>query len=138
MGLMGLADGFIRSETTLDLGDDGIVTHRSDNGSVTSASALDYTLATGEAASVTIGEDTTVWALTQASSDSAFRPSHRVRLSAEAITPADIALGSEVMVSATSQADGSFLASRIVVKPIAEVVGGADAAAEVTEDASDA
>jgi hypothetical protein len=144
---MGLSDSIVRTETTVDLGDDGIVTHRADNGSVTSATdtALEYTLATGETASVTIGEDTAAWALSQASSTTSLRPSRRVRLAAEAIAPADIAVGSAIMVTATSQEDGSFLATRIVVKPAAEASDEGtesadttteDAAADATEDAS--
>lgn len=138
MGIVGLSDGFVRSETTLDLGDDGIVTHRADNGSVTGASdaGLDYTLATGEPASVTIGEDTVVVALAEVSSDTGLHSFRRAWVSAEEIAPADIAVGSEVIVSATSQEDGSFVADRIVVKPTAEDADVAEAA-ETTEGTGD-
>jgi hypothetical protein len=109
--------GFIRSETTYQT-DAGTVTQRVDLGTVTAtgAASLDYTLATGEAATVTTDDATQVIGFTAAASD----VFDRGRMGAEQVALADIPAGAEVAVWAESQADGTYLAQRIVVRPDAQ------------------
>ena len=115
-------DQFIRREITVDLGDAGIVTYRTDHGTVTSTSEteLAYSLATGETATVVTGEDTVVWTVVVPDDEATWGPLRRPRMMAEELALSDIAADSEVTVWATSQDDGTFLAGRIVVHPAAE------------------
>jgi hypothetical protein len=75
IGLRGLArgmwDGLVRSETTYQTDEGGLVTQRIDNGilSVAAEDSVDYTLATGESATATVDEDTNVIAFTTESVD---------------------------------------------------------------------
>ena len=124
--------GFVRTETTYQTDEGGFVTRRIDDGTLSAATdaSLDYTLATGEAASVTLDADTEVVAFTSESVDFG-RGFHRERLVGEEIAATEIPAGSQIVVSADSQDDGSFLAQRVVVQP---AVDETDAVAE--EDAS--
>jgi hypothetical protein len=127
------SDGFVRSETTYQAKDGTVTTQRVDNGTVSavSESSLDYTLATGETVTVTIGEDTEVVAFTTETVDFG-RGFHRDRLVGESIAVTDIVAGSEVAVAAESQADGTFLAGRIIVQPTEDEAAAEDDAG--TED----
>jgi hypothetical protein len=142
-GGMGLGlddvDGVVRRETTLDLGEDGIVTQRVDHGTVASVAepGLTYTLATGEEASVTTDADTQVIAVSEPATDD-MRPFGRgMRMTAEEVALADIAAGSEVVVWAQSQEDGTFLAQRIVFQPAADETADDAAATDSAEGTSD-
>ncbi len=130
----------MRRETTVQL-EDGVVTRRVDNGTVsaTSDTSLDYALATGESASVTTDEDTQVVAFTEQTVE---RRGHtRTRLAPEEVALADIESGSQVVVWAQSQDDGTFLAQRIVIRPMldeatdAADIDSADVDAAVVDDA---
>jgi hypothetical protein len=140
-GGMGLGlddvDAFVRRETTLDLGEDGIVTQRVDHGTVASVAeaGLTYALATGEEASITTDADTQVIALSEPATDD-MRPFGRgMRMTVEEVALADVAAGSEVVVWAQSQEDGTFLAQRIVIHAAADEAAATDAA-EGTSDSS--
>jgi hypothetical protein len=116
-GLGARLDGLVRLEATLQT-DAGIVVERREHGTATAASAesLDYTLATDEPVSVAVDGDTRIVAYTQDDASSGWdRPFRRFRVTAEAIDPADIPVGSDVVVWSRQQDDGSFLAQRIVV-----------------------
>ena len=80
--------GFVRTETTYQTDEGGFVTRRIDDGTLSAATdaSLDYTLATGEAASVTLDADTEVVAFTSESVDFG-RGFHRERLVGEEIPP---------------------------------------------------
>jgi hypothetical protein len=137
-GFGGMMDSFVRRETTVDQGEDGIVTRRVDNGIVASASdsGLDYTLQTGESATVTIDEDTQAYAFserTESNEDQCRRCFRGPRLIPTEITVAAIEAGSDVVVWSESQDDGSFLAQRIVVRP---TVDEATEAVDATTDAA--
>lgn len=135
------ADQLVRTETTYEA-EDGLVTRRIDSGTLESASdaGLDYSLSTGESASVITDEDTMVVALSEQTVEVGRRGFSRDRLVPEEIALADIESGAEIRVWAESQDDGTFLAQRIVVQPVAEAedatdeAGAADAAA--SEDAA--
>jgi hypothetical protein len=144
--LAGAFDGFVRSETTFET-EDGLVTRRVDNGTVTIAgdASIDYALAGGETATAAIDEDTQVIALSLETVEVGLRGFSRERLLPEAIEVAEIAAGSEIVLWATSEADGTFLADRIIVQPPADVTDDdvasgddavADDAAEVEAEAS--
>jgi hypothetical protein len=124
-------DQFVRTETTYEA-EDGLVTRRVDNGTVQSAgdAALDYSLSTGESASVAIDEDTSVIAFSEQTVEVGRRGFSRERMVPEEIVLADIESGAEIVVWAESQDDGTFLAQRIVVQPAAD-----DDAAEVPDEA---
>jgi hypothetical protein len=118
-------NGFVRSETIYQT-DAGTVTQRIDQGTVTTVgeAGLDYTLATGETASVTTDDATQVIGF---SADGAASDGFgRGRMGAEQIALADIPAGAEVAVWAESQADGTYLAQRIVVRPEATATTDSD------------
>ncbi len=132
-------DGLVRRETTVDLGEDGIVTQRVDRGTVASVAeaGLTYALATGEEASVTTDADTQVIAVSEAATDDV-RPFGRgMRMTAEEVALADVAAGSEVVVWAQSQEDGTFLAQRIVIQPAADETAATDPAEEASDSTTD-
>jgi hypothetical protein len=139
-GLAGGAfDDFVRSETTI-MADEGPLTQRVDQGTVSSVSegSIDYTLATDEAASAATDEDTQVIAFTAQTVERGGLFGNgfsRERLVAEPIEMADIAAGSSVVVWATSQDDGSFLAQRIIVQPTVDETTSDEVAPE--SEASD-
>lgn len=138
-GRLGMvADSFVRHETTWQT-DDGLVTQRTDNGTVASVATatLEYTLATGETASVSTDDDTEVIAFGEETVEFGRRGFSRQRLMPESIELADISAGSEVVVWAASQADGTFLAQRIVIQPLADEADEANAEAETEVEASE-
>jgi hypothetical protein len=111
----------VRRETTFEA-EAGLVTRRVDNGTVSSAAggSLDYSLATGESATVTTDDDTSVIAYSEQTVEIGRRGFSRDRLVPEEIELADIESDAEIVVWAESQDDGTFLAQRIVVQPAAE------------------
>jgi hypothetical protein len=110
--------GFVRHETIYQT-EDGTITQRTDAGTVASTgeASLEYTLATGETASVTTDDSTEMVSLSAESMELGNSGRIRERLVPETVTLADLAAGAEVVVWAESQADGSFLAQRIMVRP---------------------
>jgi hypothetical protein len=134
---LGAVDGFVRQETTLET-DDGIVTRRVDNGTLVSASesSVDYSLADGQSASATIDEDTEVVAFEEDIVEVGRRGLMRRHLSATSVEPTDLTAGAEVLVWAESQADGTFVAQRIVVQP--EATPDEDAATSDTDPSAGA
>jgi hypothetical protein len=140
----GAWDGLVRSETTYQTDEGALVTQRIDNGtlSVATETSVDYTLATDEAATVALDEETQVIGFTTESVDFG-RGFERQRMVGESIAVTDIAAGSEIVVWASSQEDGSFLAQRIVVRPTVEETDDEattedDAAAEDTTEVAPA
>jgi len=131
-------DSFVRRETTL-VADTGVVTRRIDNGTATASAddSLDYSLANGESASVTTDEETRVMAVSEQTGEVGRRGHARTRLVPVEISLADIEAGSEIIVWAESQEDGSFLAQRIVVRPDMDADTD-DAAGAATDDAAGA
>jgi len=134
-GLADRLDQFVRRETTMEV-EDGVLTHRVDNGSAASASeaGLEYTLATGETASVSVDADTNVIAFSEQTVER--RGRSRERLVPQEIALADIEAGSDVVVWAQSTDGNDFLAQRIVVRPMADEASDASDAGE-TEAATD-
>jgi len=132
-------DSFIRTETTFE-DDDGLVTKRVDNGTVSGASdaALEYTLATGETASVSTDDDTQVVAFSEQTVEVGRRGISRERMVPEQVALADIEAGSEVVVWSESQDDGSFLAGRIVVQPVLDEDSDEMTDAATTDETEDA
>jgi hypothetical protein len=113
------ADGFIRRDVTYET-DAGIVTDRTDQGTVSGVAdaTLEYTLASGETATVTTDADTEIISLTSETVESNSGRT-RTRLQSDTVALADVPVGAEVVVSSESQADGTFLADRIVIRPAA-------------------
>ena len=126
MGIAGQLDQFVRRETTVET-DDGLVTQRVDNGTATATgeASLDYSLASGETASVVTDDETEVVAFSEQTVELGRRGIARQRLVGELIELGDVAAGSEIVVWSGSQADGSFLAQRIVVRPVADATEAA-------------
>lgn len=133
-------DDFIRRETMV-LTEDGSTTRRVDNGTFSAATetSLDYTLATGETVSVAIDEDThavTVVAPAEADHIEGAPPPLPTEISV-----ADIESESQIVVWAQSQDDGSFLAQRVMVRPVRAAEGdqagdAADAEAAAIDSAA--
>jgi hypothetical protein len=141
-GLMDAVDGDVVRHETIIQTEDGAVTHRTDLGTVATAgeASLEYTLATGETATVLTDEDTEVVSVTLQSVDLGNSGRTRDRLVPETVALADIPAGAEVVVWAQSQADGSYLAQRILVRPAVDetmddsaTAPSDDAGAEITE-----
>lgn len=145
----GQIDDFVRRETMLQT-EDGTTVRRVDNGTLNAATdtSLDYTLSTGETVSVTIDEDTqaVAFAAPEETAEGEGRRRFRgPRLRASEVAVSDIEAGSQIVVWATSEDDGAFVAQRIVVQPEvqtedAESVDATDAANldTVTLDVPDA
>jgi hypothetical protein len=131
-GIGGMVDDFVRTETTLQT-DDGLITKRVDNGTVSSAAdaGLEYTLSTGDSATVTTDEDTKVVAFSEQTVEVGRRGLSRERMVPEEVAIGDIEAGSEVIVWAESADDGTFIAQRIVVQP------DLDEATDTEADAAD-
>jgi hypothetical protein len=146
---LGDVDGFVRQETTIET-DDGILTRRVDNGTLASASAgsVEYSLADGQSASATIDEDTEIVAFDEEVVDLGRGGLMRRQLSATSVEPTDLTAGADVIVWAESEADGTYVAQRIVVQPEATAdedastsesdADAADPAAEASPEASPA
>jgi hypothetical protein len=110
-GILGHFESLV-SQVVVSVADNGeFVTDRVDHGTVTAvdAASISVSLATGETSTAAIDADTDV---------AAFDLSERPIYDDAAV--ADIAAGAEVMVWSESQADGSFLAERIVIIPAEE------------------
>lgn len=138
-GGFGIANGdVVRTETTVQDGNGVVTVYRVDNGTsgTTSDTSLDYTLATGETASVTVDGNTQVYNVTEQSVAAGRRGLMRQRLVPESIAVTDIAAGSDVTVWATSQADGSYLAQRIVVQPAATASSSTDDSGATSDSGS--
>lgn len=133
LGLDG--DGVVRTESIVDLGEAGFLTRRVESGTVTAAGEADlsYTLANGEAVSVTTDEDTEILALTEVSEDEDGGLLRRRAMTLDEATLADIPADAEVVVWSEAGESGTFVAQRIVVQPSADAASDDDAAA--TEEA---
>jgi hypothetical protein len=133
----GAMDGFVRHETIYQTAD-GTVTRRTDMGTVASTgeTSLEYTLATGETASVTTDDTTEIIALSTETVELGRRGLMRERWVPETVTLADLAADTNVVVRAESQADGSFLAQRILVRPAAETTADDATVDGSTDDAA--
>jgi hypothetical protein len=125
-------DALVRQETTYQT-DDGLVTHRVDNGTVVSISgdSVEYSLADGQTASASLDDDTEVIAFEEETVEVGRRGMMRQRLAAQEVDPSSIAVGSEVLVWSESTGDGTFAAQRLVVQP--EVTASDDSAADATD-----
>jgi hypothetical protein len=132
----GAIDGFVRHEVTYQT-EDALLVRRTDQGTVASTgdAVVEYTLATGEAASVSTDEDTHVLTFTTETVEVGRSGFARERMVPQTVTLADIAAGSEVVVWAQSQEDGTFLAERIIVRPAADVAADGSAAIEADAEA---
>ena len=142
-GLLGAAvDGFVREEMTFQT-DSGLVTRRTDQGTVDSVgeASVEYTLATGETASVTTDDNTEILTASTETVELGNSGRTRDRLVPQAVALTDVAAGAQIVVWAEFQADGSFLAQRIVVRPADETTAdgttddatSGDAGAGITE-----
>jgi hypothetical protein len=122
LGLGLVEDGIVRSESILDLGEAGFLTRRVDSGTVTGTgeSELSYTLANGEAATVSIDEDTEILALTEVSEDDDDGLLRRRMMSLDEASLADIPADAEVVVWSEAGDAGTFVAQRVIVEPSAE------------------
>jgi hypothetical protein len=133
-GLMDRFDALVRQETTYQT-DDGLVTHRVDNGTVVSISgdSVEYSLADGQTASAGLDDDTEVIAFEE-ETVMGRRGIIRERLAAQEVDPTTIAVGSEVLVWSASSGDDTFVAERLVVQPeISDSDDAADEAAAADE-----
>jgi hypothetical protein len=122
-GLLERFDQLVRQEVTTVADNGEIVTHRTDHGAVTAVdpASISVSLANGEIATATIDSDTQVVSI-----DVDERPF------ADDATVADITVGADVLVSSESQADGSYLAERILIVPAQDEEATDEAAAEAS------
>ena len=127
-------DGFVRHETIYQT-EDGTVTSRTDVGTVASTgeTSLEYTLATGETASVITDDATEILSIGTQTVELGNSGRMRERSVPETVALADLAADTDVVVWAQSQADGSFLAQRILVRPAADATAD-DATVEGSTD----
>lgn len=127
---LGMAGGVIRTETIVDAGEDGFVTHRMERGEVAAVgdTAISISLANGETSDITITDDTRVLGVAR----SPIGRRHRVGIVGRSV--ADISVGDSAMVTSRSVDGGDFEALRILA------VGTAEPAAEdgATSDGAEA
>lgn len=130
-------DGVVRHETIYQTAD-GTVTRRTDMGTVASTgeTSLEYTLATGETASVATDDATEIIALSTETIELGRSGRMRERWVPETIALTDLAADTEIVVWAESQADGSFLAQRILVRPAADAIADDATIDGSTDDAT--
>lgn len=147
-GLRGLDADFERTERSVQTAD-GTTTVRMEQGVVDTAVAdsLSFSLASGEAVTVVIDEDTRVVTFEEQEVASR-RGLTRTRMAATEVEAGDITAGAEVVVTSDAENDAEFVASRIVIKPAEvedaeaeavdadEAVAETEAVAESTEDAA--
>jgi hypothetical protein len=130
-GLRGLDAEVERTERTVQTVD-GTTTVRVEQGIVDSAAdtSLSFSLASGEAVTVAIDEDTDVVALEE-QEVMGTRGWTRTRMVPSEVEVDDLAAGAEIIVWSDSEDEADFVASRIVIQP-----AGAEAAeaAEATEE----
>lgn len=139
-GLRGLDADVERTERTIQTAD-GITTMRLEQGVVESAAAdsLSFSLASGEAVTVVIDEDTEVVTFEEQEVTNR-RGQSRTRMAATEIEAGDITAGAEVVVSSDAEGDEGFVASRIVIRPAesddpeAEAADADEAIAETEAD----
>ena len=126
-------DGVVRSETIVDLGEAGFLTRRVDSGTVTGASdtELTYTLANGEAATVSADEDTEVLTVSEVTEDDDAGLFRRRLQSLDEIALSEIPADAEVVVWSEAGDAGTFVAQRVIVQP------ADDAADDVADDVAD-
>jgi hypothetical protein len=104
--------------------------------------SLDFSLASGEAVTVVIDEDTQIVAFEE--QEVTRRGWSRTRLAPTEVETMDIEPGSEIVVWSDSEDEADFVASRVVIHPAdedeatdaAETDQAADEAAETTEEAA--
>jgi hypothetical protein len=142
-GMRGLDADFERRETSVQTAD-GVTITRVELGVADGAdeASLDFSLASGEAVTVVIDEDTQIVAFEE--QEVTRRGWSRTRLAPTEVETMDIEPGSEIVVWSDSEDDADFVASRVVIHPAdedeatdaAETDEAADEAAETTEEAA--
>lgn len=134
-GLRGLDSDVERTERTVQTVD-GTTTVRVEQGVVdgVAADSLSFTLASGEAVTVVIDEDTQAIAFEEQEVTSR-RGWSRMRLAPTEIEATGIESGAEIVVWSDSEDGSDFVASRVAVQPAAAEAADADAA---TTDEADA
>lgn len=125
VGFGGALEDFERQETTIQTAD-GSTTYRVERGvaDVVSDAGLDFTLASGEAVSVGIDDETAVIAFEEQTVT--MRGWSRERMAPDLVEPGDIEAGSEIMVWSSSEDGGAFLASRVVIQPMVDATEDAE------------
>lgn len=131
VGLRGLDADVERAQRTVQTVDGTTVT-RVEQGVVEAAdaSSLSFTLASGEAVTVVIDDDTDAMAYEEQEVTSR-RGWTRTRLAPTEVELTDIEAGAEVVVWSEAEDDAAFVASRIVIRPDEAT----DEDSAVTEDA---
>jgi hypothetical protein len=133
LGIQGAFEDVERQETTIQTAD-GVTSYRVERGmaGVVSDAAIDFTLASGEAVSVGIDDDTAVIAFEEQTVTR--RGWSRAHLAPTAVEPGDIGAGSEIIVWSSSEDGADFVASRVVIQPVQDATedGSEDGAVEDT------
>ena len=126
LGIQGAFEDVERQETTIQTAD-GVTSYRVERGvaDVVSDAGIDFTLASGEAVSVGIDDDTAVIALEE--QDVTMRGWSRAHLAPTAVEPGDIEAGSEIIVWSSSEDGAAFLASRVVIQPVLDATEDVEA-----------
>jgi hypothetical protein len=133
-GLRGMDEDFERREVTVQTAD-GTLSSRVEQGTLASAdeASLTFSLANGEAVTVTLDEDSQVVGFEE--QEEAFGEWSRTRLAPTEIAAADLQAGSEIVVWSESEDGGDWVASRVVVTPADEAIeDDASATDEATDD----
>jgi hypothetical protein len=126
LGIQGAFEDVERQETTIQTAD-GVTSYRVERGvaDVVSDAGIDFTLASGEAVSVGIDDDTAVIALEEETVT--MRGWSRAHLAPTAVEPGDIEAGSEVIVWSSSEDGAAFVASRVVIQPVLDATEDVEA-----------
>ena len=119
-GMRGAREDFERREVTLQTAD-GVTTNRVEQGTVDSVAddALTFSLASGEAVTVVIDEDTEAVAFEEQEVTTR-RGWSRTRLAPSEIETADIEAGVEIVVWSAAADGADFVAPRIAIQPVEE------------------
>jgi hypothetical protein len=126
LGIQGAFEDVERQETTIQTAD-GVTSYRVERGvaDVVSDASIDFTLASGEAVSVGIDDDTAVIALEEETVT--MRGWSRAHLAPTAVEPGDIEAGSEIIVWSSSEDGAAFVASRVVIQPVLDATEDVEA-----------
>ena len=136
-GLRGLDADFERTERTVQTAE-GTTTVRHEQGVVDSAAAdsLSFSLASGEAVTVVLDEDTRIVAFEETEVTNR-RGMTGTRMLPTEVEATEIETGLEVIVTSGAEDDADFVASRIVIKPVEADSAEADEV-DTDEEATDA
>jgi hypothetical protein len=132
-GMRGALEDFERREVTLQTAD-GVTIRRVEQGTVDSVAAdsLTFSLASGEAVTVVVDDDTQAVAFEEQEVTTR-RGWSRTRMAPTEVETADIEAGAEIVVWSDAEDGADFVASRIAIQPVEAEAEAEEAEAEAEE-----